>query len=730
MPKHTSTFNSGLEPVMNIMQKEPFDRIREKLNKTADGDEISEAEERLNQSPLVADVRAKLEEAERYRIYWENQWIRNLNSYRGYDSSEAQFRRSENSNAYIRTTTVKTRAADAQITEALFSDGRFPISVSETIKPDGVSEYAHLSTDMEEPVQPQDPTSTEPELAGGVGFEGDGFEIEPGSTMDNMKFLGGLEEQFKDKDGQIVMEEGPAKAGEPQVAVAKRIARKMEKKIHDMLDETKAMREIRKVIREMCLYGTGVLKGPFNMEVEIPKWEFDDNGNSTYAPEFKKTARCNMVEIWDIYPDPNASNANEMEWLIERHRMNRYELRNLKNRPHFNPDAIERVVAAGGNYSRRTFESQVEENNSSESEGRLYEVLEFWGYMDMEMLKEYHIDIPEHFNGDSAQVNVWVSGDEVLRVVVNPFLPQRIPYYIVPYEIDPHTIWGTGVPETMEDSQALMNGFLRLAVDNLALAGNLVFDIDESALVAGQPLEIEPGMIFRRQAGSPGQAVNGISFPNTAPANMQMFQQLRQLADESTGIPSFAHGQTGITSPTRTASGMSMLLSNASLNIKTVIRNIDDELLKPLGEAYFRWHMQNDPDPEIKGDLEVKATGSSSLQTKEIRSQRLNNFLQMAGNPALAPLIRISTVLREFAISMDMDPDEILNSPEEQQIYARLMQTQGMQHPAQAPAGPAMGPDGVPQPGEPAFTGNDQGGGGPDLAALAAGGAPNAVPGP
>ena len=43
---------------------------------------------------------------------------------------------------------------------------------------------------------------------------------------------------------------------------------------------------------------------------------------------------------------------------------------------------------------------------------------------------------------------------------------------------------------------------------------------------------------------------------------------------------------------TRTASGMSMLLGASSLNIKTVIKNIDDFLLKPLGEAFFHWNMQ------------------------------------------------------------------------------------------------------------------------------------------
>ena len=90
----------------------------------------------------------------------------------------------------------------------------------------------------------------------------------------------------------------------------------------------------------------------------------------------------------------------------------------------------------------------------------------------------------------------------------------------------------------------------------------------------------------------PGQAIHGLKFPNTSTENMMMFDKFRQLADESTGIPSYSHGQTGVQSMTRTASGMSMLLSAANLNIKTVVKNLDDFLLKPLGEAYFQWNMQ------------------------------------------------------------------------------------------------------------------------------------------
>jgi hypothetical protein len=203
-------------------------------------------------------------------------------------------------------------------------------------------------------------------------------------------------------------------------------------------------------------------------------------------------------------------------------------------------------------------------------------------------------------------------------------------------------------------------------------------------------MEIYPGKIFRRQAGVPGQAINGLKFPNTSTENMMMFDKFRQLADEQTGIPSYSHGMTGVQSMTRTASGMSMLLGAASLNIKTVIKNLDDFLLKPVGEAYFQWNMQFlDSRLDVEGDLEVRATGTNSLMQKEVRSQRLTTFLQTIQNPAVAPFIKVNKLISELAISLDLDPDELMNDPEEAALMAQII---GMQNAGQA-TGAEAGPD-------------------------------------
>jgi len=231
---------------------------------------------------------------------------------------------------------------------------------------------------------------------------------------------------------------------------------------------------------------------------------------------------------------------------------------------------------------------------------------------------------------------------------------------------------------------------------------------------------VYPAKVFRRQGGAPGQAIFGTKFPNVSNETLQLFDKARILADEATGLPSFSHGQTGVSGVGRTASGISMLMNAASGSIKTVIKNVDDYLLRPIGEAFFSFNMQFDFDAEIKGDLEVKARGTESLMANEVRSQRLMQFLQIASTPALAPYAKFPYIIREIAKAMDLDPEKVTNNIDEAIRQAVLMQ-QG-QPPATAAGAPGVpgvadtagtggGNIGIgmaPTPQEQGFTGNEQ----------------------
>ena len=627
---------------------------------------------------LVGIIQSRFFQAEEARNSDEKRWLQSYENYRGLYNKSVKFRDSEKSRIFVKITKTKVLAAFGQLVDVIFGTGKFPIGIQETKIPEGELEHAHL--DINNP-QVQLESSIPDDIGNridnpyDVGYEGDGRTLNPGATFGKGMFSETLEDSVEDnlveglKPNPQVLEISPAQ----------KAARRMEKLIHDQIDESNGSSELRSALLEAALLGTGIVKGPFNYNKKLNKWDMGEDGARNYNPLEVRVPRIEFVSCWDFYPDPSSTSIEECEYIVHRHKMNKSQLRQLRNMPYFNEDAIRNCLTEGPNYTEKDFESQLKDDTRVDEYQSNFEVLEYWGIMDAEYAREVGIELDDSIDDlDEVQINAWVCGNQLLRAVINPFTPYRLPYHAFPYERNPYNFFGIGVAENMDDSQQIMNGHARMAVDNLAMAGSLVFDVDESALVGGQSMEIYPGKIFRRQAGMPGQAIHGLKFPNTAPENMMMFDKFRQLADEQTGIPSYSHGQTGVQSMTRTASGMSMLLGAASLNIKTVVKNLDDFLLKPLGEAFFQWNMQFfEGSLDVKGDLEVKATGTNSLMQKEVRSQRLTMFLQTAQSPAIAPFVKISKLISELAYSLDLDPDEILNDPEEAAIMAQII---GMQN--------------------------------------------------
>jgi len=662
---------------------------------------------------IANHVMSQFKKSEDYRYDDETRWVRAYRNYRGIYGPDVQFTEAEKSRVFIKITKTKTLAAYGQIADVLFAGNKFPISIEPTELPEGVAKDVNF--DPKEPSQLRE-QDVEESLDNPYGFMGDGKELPRGATAQSLQDkLGPLADKLEEVEG---IKEG---SGETPTAItyspAMIAAKSMEKQIVDQLQESHANKHLRSTAFEMALFGTGVMKGPFAVDKEYPNW----NEEGEYSPVFKTIPQVSHVSVWNFYPDPDSTNIEQAQYVIERHKMSRSELRSLKRRPYFRDNVIEEVIADGENYTKKYWEDDLIDYNQDSYVER-FEILEYWGMLDTDLLEEQGVSIPKELRDfEELQANVWVSGGRLLRVVLNPFKPSKIPYMAAPYELNPYSFFGVGLAENMDDTQTLMNGFMRMAVDNAVLSGNLLIEVDETNLVPGQDLSVYPGKVFRRQGGAPGQAIFGTKFPNVSQENLQLFDKARQLADESTGLPSFSHGQTGVSGVGRTASGISMLMNAASGSIKTVIKNVDDYLLKPLGEGLFRFNMQFNFNPEIRGDLEVHARGTESLMANEVRSQRLMQFLQTASNPALAPFAKFNYIIREIAKAMDLDPSKVTNNMDEAVLQAELLKQ--FQGPApqqgQPPAGAnPMDPTGAgggvigtgqaPQPNEQGFSGNNE----------------------
>jgi hypothetical protein len=177
---------------------------------------------------------------------------------------------------------------------------------------------------------------------------------------------------------------------------------------------------------------------------------------------------------------------------------------------------------------------------------------------------------------------------------------------------------------------------------------------------------------------------------------MTVYERFSMLADEYTGIPRYMAGFNGGEGGAgRTASGISMMIGNASKAIKQVLGNIDVHVLIPLLERQHYHNRRYGDDPDLKGDIAFMARGALSLQVREAAQVRNNEFLQVALNSPVAQQIMgiegVAEILRGTVKGLDHQVDKVVPNA------AVLKQRMAEQQLAQMQQMAAMGAQGTPE---------------------------------
>src|SRR5210317_876703 len=134
---------------------------------------------------LAGYITQKFDDSEKGRYSHEQRWLQAYKNFRGIYDSTTQYRDSERSKVFIKITKTKVLAAYGQIVDILFANKKFPIVVESTPMPEGIEEFAHMRTPIDEAQQqPMDP----------YGFPGDGRDLPPGGR--EAHYLGSYGKEF------------------------------------------------------------------------------------------------------------------------------------------------------------------------------------------------------------------------------------------------------------------------------------------------------------------------------------------------------------------------------------------------------------------------------------------------------------------------------------------------------------------------------------------------------
>ena len=485
---------------------------------------------------------------------------------------------------------------------------------------------------------------------------------------------------------------------------------RMEDKMETQLQEGGFADALDQFITDLTTFKTAFIAGPIVRNKPQLKWVA---GSAVPVVTMAQTLEWERVDPFDMFPAPWARHIEEGP-MIRKHKLTRESLTEMIGVDGFSDDGIRRVLELYGS-SGLTSDWLTIDARKALAEGKLtiastintglIDALQYWGSVSGKMLLEWGMkpkQVPDA--SKEYQVEVWMIGSFVIKAVLNADPLARRPYYAASYERIPGSVWGNCVYDLMSDCSDMCNAAARSLAGNLGISSGPQVVVNVSRIPTGESIsEMYPWKIWQVEEDPMGNVAPPITFfqPSSNAAElMGVYEKFSGLADEYTGVPKYTTGVEGTPGAGRTASGLSMMLGNASKIIKQVIGGVDAGVLsKLIGRLYYH-NMRYADDPDLKGAVNVVARGAMSLTTKESAQVRRNEFLAQTNNPTDMQIIGLegrAEILRASLSTLDMNPDKII--PPLSVIKDKQAAVQQQQA---AQAAEAQGPGTAGAPGAPA----------------------------
>lgn len=563
---------------------------------------------------LGAQMMAEFSQAEQARQETEQRWLMDLRQYRGKYEADVEARIGEKrSKAFLRATRVKVKTVDARVSDLLFPS----------------------NSDRNWMVEPTPIPSVDEDT--------------------KRKVIAQLAAELERAPNQKEVEAAVQK-------LATKAAERMSSVMDDQLTESRYKETARLVLHSGHLFGTGILKGPLVERKTRTKYVIE-HGKWVFKTESYVVPFVEYVPLWRFYPDMSATTLADCRYVFERHMMTRSALAALARRKSFDGEKIKQHILANPKGAQRFRQHDIEirqigeRNSVAIKDDGQYEIIERWGWLDGEQLAAAGVDVPEHRMHETFFSNAWMLPDgTVIKLALQPLNGVTWPYHIYYCDKDETSIFGDGFAAIMRDDQTMINAAVRMVLDNAALTAGPQLEANMNLLSPSETAEdMYPFKIWKRNGSEPGSpALRVINLPNGLEELMPIIAMFKENADDVTAIPRYMQGENATSGAAGTASGMSMLMANASVVMKDLLTNYDEGATRSFITDLYRWNMQFNPDNSIKGDYAIKARGTASLMAKEIRAQQLDQFAAQTANPMDAPYIRRRELLHQRAEAHDL----------------------------------------------------------------------------
>jgi hypothetical protein len=458
------------------------------------------------------------------------------------------------------------------------------------------------------------------------------------------------------------------------VEAAKKSAEGMELAIDDSLTECNFNGESRKVVENGVRLGSGIVYGPFPARQTSKVWLPQPDG--TQVLQFNETIvpASMSLDPWDVFFDPACGNDHQRgRGFFIRRNVTRKELRQLVGMPGYDDEAIRDVLRT--NPCRvRVAEGRILRDIIQEDS---YELWQYHGEIEPDEMERLTAKAGDPLTDVSFGVLVIVN-DRVIGAMESWVADQTLPVDVWNWRKADDSPFGYGLPDELENQQRVVNSSWRQVMDNgrTSLGGQIVMK-KGMVIPSNGSYEITPNKIWlaKDDLEDVRQAFSVFEFNSHLQELLAIAQAAMQFADMETSMPQILGGSPG--SAPETVGGMVMLYNNANTVLRQRVKLYDDCVTKPHIGRYYDWNMANNPDPDIKGDFEVDARGSTALIERDIQNQALLNLANITNNARYVPHLKEREELKAILKAFKVNPEEIMKTEEEFQQEQQAMAEQG-----------------------------------------------------
>jgi hypothetical protein len=454
-----------------------------------------------------------------------------------------------------------------------------------------------------------------------------------------------------------------------QLDEAVKCAKSMQNELDDQLIACDFNGELRKVLHDCAMIGTGIIKGPIVVN-RVKKAYRKIEGTNVFKLEIEedKSPASERVDPWDCFPDPSCGeDIHNGIGIFEKRTVTSRQLRELTKQPGYLKAQISMVLEEGPNATTDISQRDIEK----QSEGQLpdgkdhFQLWEYWGEFLPEDLRSAGVNVPDGAT-ESISGCVIMVNKTVIKGFLNPIETGDIPYDFMVWEKVDGSCFGYGVPHLMRPAQRVLNAAWRQLMDNSGLSVGPQIVVDTTAVVpADQQWQMTGRKIWYKT--SPDVKIADAFGIFEVSSHSQEIQQIIDLAlkfaDEESSVPMMAQGEKG-TAPD-TVGGMTILMNSSNVVLGRMVKQFDDMVTRPHIRRYYDWYMAYGSKDECKGDYQVDARGTTALLVKDMANQAMLQTGQFASNGVISPMVNWEAWFKQLLKMQHIDPTEIMKTDSE-----------------------------------------------------------------